>query len=250
MKKAKYLLYCLLSLFLAACESTPTNNNKPASTNSLASKSPASLLSRETISLRGQKRQVLSLNIGGPQKDTIIFYFTGSGCHDISYSLQSLYGRLVVDATLIALVKKGVRAKSTGKTCSDEFVNNDSIGRLVDDASSLMNHYLQRGRYKNIVVAGQSEGGDIIWRLAERIPAITHVFSMHRGLGMNNLDELKVIAQTKYGQQRQTYYRLISDLEGRSNFYNYDDFILIRKKRSWLSSVYDRRNPARVLLRS
>lgn len=207
-------------------------------------------LSTHAIMLDGVNRQYLFLDIGRAKKDTIIFYFPGSGCHDISYLLNPLYGNLPIDAQLIALTKKGVRAKSMGQTCSDEFVNNDNLDDLVADAMVLMNQLLQQQRYKNIVVVGHSEGGDIIWRLAERVPEITHFFSMHRGLGMNNLDELKVIARTKRGQQRKTYQQLITDLEGKSHFYYNDDFILIRKKQSWQISVSDKRNPAQVLLQS
>lgn len=239
-----FLFIPILSLLLSSCVGVSKN----ARSNDFAGKVVSNPVSSHKIILTGQERQFLSLDIGSPQKDTIIFYFAGSGCRDNYPLLNPLYGSLQLNARLIALTKKGVGPRSTGKICTDKFVNNDNLDNLVADASVLMKQLLQQQGYKNIVVAGHSEGGDIIWRLAEAVPAITHVFSMHRGLGLNNLDELKVIATTKRGQQRRTYNQLISDLGRKSNFYSNDDFILIRKKQSWQVSVRDKRNPARVLL--
>ena len=245
-KKVKDLIYVIGLMLLASCSSAPNITND----DSFASRVVKNPVSTQSIVLKGEVRHYLSLDIGHAQKDTLIFYFTGSGCHDISYLLNPLYGQLPINAQLIALKKRGVTAKSTGKTCSDEFVTNDNLDSLVTDSAALMNHFLQRTSYKNIVVIGHSEGGDIIWRLTEKVPAITHVFSLQRGLGMNNLDELNVIAKTKRGKLRGIYNQLITDLEGQSNAYAEDDFILIRNKKSWQISVKDRRNPARVLLNS
>ncbi len=238
---------CLVLCGLLASCAAVSNRN---ASNAFAKKVVQNPVSKKTVQLRGENRQYLSLEIGGSQKDTLILFFGGSGCRDVSPLLNPLYGNLAINALLISLVKKGVIGNSQGTRCSDEFVSYDNLDNLVADGSALLNQLLAQAQYKNIVVAGHSEGGDVIWRLAEKIPAITHVFSRHRGLGLNNLDELKVIAKSKQGDHRKTYQQLIADLEGKSQVYGDADFILIRKKRSWQVSVRDKRNPAEVLLRS
>lgn len=79
-----------------------------------------------SIEISGLNRYYYSITLGKKPDKNIIFYFTGTGCHDPSFNASLLFDNSNLNATVFILLKNGVIFNDFGRKCSLEYIENDN----------------------------------------------------------------------------------------------------------------------------
>ncbi|MGV8893862.1 MAG: prolyl oligopeptidase family serine peptidase [Burkholderiaceae bacterium] len=138
------------------------------------------------------------------EPQTFIFVISGSDCTSFQYFLPRYFLGLEGESgplRIFILQKRFIEARTWGRTlgCSRDFIKADHPSRWIADQTEFIHTQLDLARQRGaspqrVVVAGISEGGDIVPVLAHAIPAVTHAVIIANG-GMNPLDAYRLQAQ-------------------------------------------------------
>ncbi|MGV8900266.1 MAG: alpha/beta hydrolase family protein [Burkholderiaceae bacterium] len=138
------------------------------------------------------------------EPQTFIFVIGGSDCTSFQYFLPRYFRGLEGESgplRIFILQKRYIEERTWGRTlgCSRDFIKADHPSRWIADQTEFIRTQLDLARQRRaspqrIVVAGISEGGDIVPVLARAIPAVTHAVIIANG-GMNPLDAYRLQAQ-------------------------------------------------------
>lgn len=139
--------------------------------------------------------------------DTFVFVVSGSDCTSMQYFLPDYFRGLEGESgplRVFILQKRHIEARSWGRVwgCSEAFIRSDHPSRWIADQTEFINAQLAVARShsaspQRIVIAGISEGGDVVPLLAQRVPGVTHAVIVANG-GMDPIDAYRVQAR-KHG---------------------------------------------------
>lgn len=140
------------------------------------------------------------------QVDTFLFVVSGSDCTSMQYFLPGYFRGLEGESgplRIFILQKRFIEPRTWGRFwgCSTDFIKADHPGRWIADQSEFIHAQLALARQastlpKRVVIAGISEGGDIVPVLARRIPAVTHAAIIGNG-GMDPIDAYRLQAKKR-----------------------------------------------------
>ncbi|TDK23003.1 alpha/beta hydrolase [Luteimonas aestuarii] len=127
--------------------------------------------------------------VGDPDTiDTIVFTYGGSGCTDLGVDWLSTLARgMAIDARYVSLNKRHVRLGEDGKGssehCTRDFNAHNLPHRWWADYMAFITRQLgdQPARWKNVVLVGGSEGGEVAARVARSRTDVTHLLVIGRG---------------------------------------------------------------------
>lgn len=138
------------------------------------------------------------------QPETFVFVIGGSDCTSMQYFLPQYFRGLEGESgplRIFILQKRFIEERTWGRAlgCSRDFVRADYPSRWISDQGEFIRAQLDLARRRRaapqrIVVAGISEGGDIVPVLAREIPGVTHAVIIANG-GMNPLDAYRLQAE-------------------------------------------------------
>lgn len=142
------------------------------------------------------------------EPETFIFVVSGSDCSSMQYFLPRYFRGLEGESgalRIYILHKRFIAAHSRSRSptdCSRDFIRADHPSRWIADQTEFIVAQLASARRRGaspqrIVIAGISEGGDIVPILARTIPGVTHALIIANG-GMNPLDAYRLQAE-KHG---------------------------------------------------
>lgn len=136
--------------------------------------------------------------------ETLVFVISGSGCTSMQYFLPQYFRGLEGESgplRIFILQKRFIEERTWGRAsgCSRDFIKADHPSRWVADQIEFIRAQLDLARQQRItpqriVMAGISEGGDIVPLLAQRIAGVTHAVIISNG-GMNPLDAYRLQAE-------------------------------------------------------
>lgn len=136
--------------------------------------------------------------------ETYVFVVSGSDCASMQYFLPEYFRGLEGESgplRLYVLQKRFITARTWGRVwgCGADFIKADHPSRWIADQTEFINAQLSLAAQhsmlpKRVVVAGISEGGDIVPILAQRIPSVTHAVIVANG-GMDPLDAYRLQAR-------------------------------------------------------
>jgi hypothetical protein len=138
--------------------------------------------------------------------ETYLFVVAGSGCSSMRHFLPGYFRGLEGESgriRIFILQKRHIEEGSWGRFlgCGEDFIRDDHPGRWIADQSEFIEAQLEIAKNgampKRIVLAGISEGGDVVPVLAQRIHGVTHLVIVGSG-GMNPLDAYRLQAK-KHG---------------------------------------------------
>lgn len=136
--------------------------------------------------------------------ETFVFVISGSDCTSMQYFLPQYFNGLEGVSgpiRVFILQKRHIEEKTWGRDagCGRDFIKADHPSQWIADQSEFIFAQLtlaarQNAAPKRIVIAGISEGGDIVPVLAKIIPGVTHAVIIANG-GMNPLDSYRLQEQ-------------------------------------------------------
>jgi pimeloyl-ACP methyl ester carboxylesterase len=123
--------------------------------------------------------------------DTFVFFISGSGCTSLQYFLPRYFDGLEGESgpiRIFMLQKRFIGARTWGRTlgCSVDFTLADHPSQWLADQAAFITAQLNAARAQHrapgrVVIAGVSEGAEIVPLLAQRIPRTTHVVLIGNG---------------------------------------------------------------------
>lgn len=122
---------------------------------------------------------------------TFVFFISGSGCTSLQYFLLRYFDGLEGESgpiRIFMLQKRFIEARTWGRIsgCSREFMLADHPSQWLADQSAFITAQLDAALANNIspariVIAGVSEGAEIVPLLARLTPAVTHAVLIGNG---------------------------------------------------------------------
>ena len=132
---------------------------------------------------------------------TIVFFISGSDCASMQYFLPQYFRGLEGESgpiRILVLQKRFIDAQTWGRDtgCSRDFIKADHFSQWLADQTEFITAQLAgvplQDRPQRIVIAGVSEGGEVVPALARTIPGVTHAVVIGNG-GMHPLDAYRLL---------------------------------------------------------
>ena len=132
---------------------------------------------------------------------TVLFFVSGSDCASMQHFLPQYFRGLEGESgpiRIFILQKRFIDAQTWGPDtgCGTDFIKADHYAQWLADQTEFITSKLAgmglREAPERIVIAGASEGGEVVPALARRIPGVTHAVIIGNG-GMNPLDAYRLL---------------------------------------------------------
>ena len=144
--------------------------------------------------------------------ETLVFFVSGSDCASMQYFLPGYFRGLEGESgpiRIFILQKRFIDPHTWGRDvgCSHDFVKADHFSRWLADQTEFISTQLvgmraqpARKAPQRIVIAGVSEGGEVVPALARSIPGVTHAVIIGNG-GMDPIDAYRLLLAMKASAQ-------------------------------------------------
>ena len=139
----------------------------------------------------------------GAPVETLLFVISGSDCTSMQYFLPQYFRGLEGESgplRIFILQKRHIDPRTWGRSwgCSEEFIRADHPAQWIADQSEFIHAQLALVRTapmrpRRIVLAGISEGGEIVPSVAQFIPDLTHAVIVANG-GMDPINAYRLQA--------------------------------------------------------
>ena len=132
--------------------------------------------------------------------ETVLFFVSGSDCTSMQYFLPQYFRGLEGESgpiRIFVLQKRFIEARTWARdaACSSEFIKADHFSQWLADQTEFIAARLDEMRreapVRRIVIAGVSEGGEVVPALARNLPGVTHAVIISNG-GMDPLDAYRL----------------------------------------------------------
>lgn len=138
---------------------------------------------------------------------TVLFFVSGSGCASMQYFLPQYFRGLEGESgpiRIFILQKRFIDVHTWGRDtgCGPDFIKADHFSQWLADQSEFIKAQLAaiplQETPERIVIAGASEGAEVVPALARSIPGVTHAVMIANG-GMNPLDTYRLLLARQGG---------------------------------------------------
>jgi predicted esterase len=136
--------------------------------------------------------------------ETLLFVVSGSDCASMRYFLPHYFRGLEGESgplRIFILHKRHIEAGTWGRVwgCGEDFIRDDHPRRWIADQTEFIRARLRQARAagpapRRIVVAGISEGAEIVPALVRSLPEITHAVILGNG-GMDPIEAYRLQAR-------------------------------------------------------
>ena len=140
---------------------------------------------------------------------TVLFFISGSDCTSMQYFLPQYFRGLEGESgpiRIFVLQKRFIDVQTWGRDtgCSRAFVKADHFSQWLADQTEFITAQLvgmsPQASPERIVIAGASEGGEVVPALARSIAGVTHAVIIGNG-GMNPLDAYRLLLAAHPGSK-------------------------------------------------
>jgi len=176
--KLLHLSSGLLLVVLVGCQNVPP----------LSRQAP---VAKEFHYLDGGSAIYYEMDLGGVEKDTVLFTYAATGCTSLKYQLPHYFSGLEANGVLYALNKRYVGDLAFTASCGENFILSNVFKTRYQDFLQFVRTKSAELPFKpkNIVLIGVSEAANVIVKTATQLPSVTQVviigsggFTMRRSL--------------------------------------------------------------------
>lgn len=128
----------------------------------------------------------ISYYLDNADAENLIVIFQGSDCNSVRHmeSIKTIWKELAPDAALLTIEKYGIDeslpyASGARDDCPDDYLQHDTMAQRINDGVQLVKAL--KSSYREVILAGGSEGGSIALGVAAKISDLHAVLVLNSG---------------------------------------------------------------------
>lgn len=124
--------------------------------------------------------------LDNPGAESLLVIFQGSDCNSVRHmgSVKTIWQGIQPEAALLTIEKYGINeslpyASGEQPNCPADYLKHNTLAQRIEDGAQVVQAL--RGSYRQVILAGGSEGGSVALGVASQIPDIYAVIVLNAG---------------------------------------------------------------------